>query len=186
MQSICRPLDEYEPAIACSPERIAMMIAEHPLRATMADWLPPVDFSVLGHGFAPHGRDYVLTIHVLGRGTYELTLTHVVELHYHSSVAPDIWSQSWDDALTDYERWEAQGHQPEGYVWGTNWSLAYPGLLAPDDDQVARHWSNALGKPMFAAELTTDRFKLTCIFHDARSRMLSDNDLTATRVINPV
>jgi len=41
-----------------------------------------------------------------------------------------------DDRLTDYVEWEAAG-KPDGYVWGRNWSLAYPGLEAPDDDPTA-------------------------------------------------
>jgi hypothetical protein len=161
-------------------------MTNHPLTAALDDWLPAFDFGVLGHGFAPHGRDYVLIIQVAGVGTYELTLTHVVEQRYETNVSVDVWPRSWDDVLTDYKRWEANGFHPEGYVWGTNWSNAYPGIELPDDDAVARRWSNALGKSMFATILTTDRFKLSLVFHDAKWRKISENDGPVARVLHPL
>lgn len=161
-------------------------MTEHPLQAAMASWLPEFDFAVLSHGFAGHGRDYLLAIQVAGTGTYELTLTHVVEQHYETNVSLEVWPRSWDDILTDYKSWEANGCQPEGYVWGTNWSNAYPGIELPGEDAVALRWSNALGKPMFATELTTDRFKLRLVFHDAKWRKISEDDVTAASAIYPL
>jgi hypothetical protein len=135
------------------------------------------------HGLAPHGRDYFLILQAVG--TYELTLTHVVEFHYETRVRDDVWPVSWDDRLTDYAAWEAEG-APAGYVWGTNWSLAYPGLEAPDHDAKAEHWSERLGKPMFAAIIETDRFRLSIIFHSARTRKLSDDSSTVRKVLIPL
>lgn len=88
---------------------------ENPLRKPMREWLPDVDFAVMRHEFTPHGRDYVLILQAAA--TYELTLTHVVELHYDTRVRDDVWPLSWDDRLTDYAVWEAAG-KPEGYLWG--------------------------------------------------------------------
>jgi hypothetical protein len=121
-------------------------MAENPIRKATQEWLPEIDFGVLSHGFAPHGRDYVLVLQA-SAGTYEVTLTHVVESHYETRVHDEVWPMSWDDRLTDYAVWEAEG-KPDGYVWGTNWSLAYPGLEAPADDPKAAQWSQRLGKPM--------------------------------------
>ena len=148
----------------------------------MREWLPEIDFGVMHHGFAPHGRDYVLILQAAG--TYELTLTHVVELHYETRVHDEVWPASWDDRLTDYATWEAAG-TPEGYVWGTNWSLAYPGLDVPDDDPIAARWSQRLGKPMFALAMETDRFRLSIVFHDVRTRKLSEDDSTIRQVLIP-
>jgi hypothetical protein len=91
----------------------------------------------------------------------------------------------WDDCLTDYATWKAAG-EPDGYVWGTNWSLAYPGLDTPDDDPVAARWSQRLGKPMFFLALETDRFRLSLVFHDVRVRKLSDDDSTVRQVLIPL
>jgi len=158
-------------------------MTEHPLRKPMREWLPEIDFGVMHHGFAPHGRDYVLVLQAAG--TYEMILTHVVELHYETRVHDQVWPKSWDDCLTDYAAWEAAG-EPDGYVWGTNWSLAYPGLDTPDDDPIAAQWSQRLGKPMFFLALETDRFRLSLVFHDVRTRKLSDDDSSVRRVLIPL
>jgi hypothetical protein len=158
-------------------------LPENPLRAIAQDWLPEIDFGVMSHGFAPHGRDYVFIIEA--GGTYELTLTHVVEVHVESRVRDDVWPVSWGDVLTDYAAWEAAGH-PDGYVWGSNWSLAYPGLVAPNEDPSAQRWSERLGKPMFGASIETDRFKLWAVFHSARARKLSDHAPTVSKVLIPL
>jgi hypothetical protein len=156
---------------------------ENPLRAMLRDWLPEIDFGVMSHGFAAHGRDYIFIIEAAG--TYELTLTHVVDLHIETRVRDDVWPASWDDVLTDYAAWESAGC-PDGYVWGSNWSLAYPGLDAPDEGASAEQWSERVGKPMFAASIETDRFKLSAIFHGARARKLSDQAPTISKVLIPL
>jgi hypothetical protein len=90
-------------------------MSENPLRKVMRDWLPELDFAVLQHGLAKHGRDYVFVLQAAG--TYELILTHVVEMHYQTRVGDDVWPTSWDDCLTDYAAWQAAG-EPDGYLWG--------------------------------------------------------------------
>ena len=74
----------------------------------MREWLPEIDFGVMHHGFAPHGRDYVLILQA--GGTYELILTHVVELQYETRVQDQVWPKSWDDRLTDYAARAAAGN----------------------------------------------------------------------------
>jgi len=157
-------------------------MAENPLRAETRDWLWEVDFGVESHGFAPHGRDYIFVIEAAA--TYELTLTHVVELAFETRVRDDVWPHSWSDTFIDYSRWEADGC-PSGYVWGSHTSLAYPGLVAPDDDARARKWSERLGFPMYAMSVETDRFKVSMIFHAVRSRKLSDDAPFIRQVIVP-
>jgi len=158
-------------------------MVENPLRKLMREWLPEFDFVVMGHGFARHGRDYVFVLQT--GGTFELNLTHVVAMNYETRVGNDVWPKSWDNCLTDYAAWEAAG-QPEGCVWGTNWSLAYPGLETPDSDDIADKWAKRIGNPMYAMSLETDRFKLSIIFHDAWSKKLSDDDSIIRQILIPL
>jgi hypothetical protein len=118
-------------------------MSDNPLQAAIRDWLPEFDFGVMRHGFARHGRDYIFVLEVGSGGTYELTLTHVVEMHYETRVQDEVWPKSWDDVMIDYTAWEAAG-APDGYVWGNNWSLAYPGLYAAEADPTAAQWSERL------------------------------------------
>jgi hypothetical protein len=76
--------------------------------------------------------------------------------------------------------------EPEGYVWGTNWSLAYPGIRAIRDSAQAAEWSRKLGKQMYETTLETDRFFLRLIFHSLRSRKISDRSDTVSQVIHPL
>lgn len=160
-------------------------MSDNPLKTAILDWLPALDFGVMSHGFAPHGRDYVLIVEVGRSGTHELVLTHVVETRYETRVRDDVWPRSWDDALTDYSAWEAAG-APDGYVWGSNWSLANPGLFVAEDDPAAARWSERIGRPMFAMSVETDRFKLSLIFHGVRHRKLSDEAPVVGEVLFPL
>lgn len=55
------------------------------------------------------------------------------------------WAKSWSDDFTDFEQWTKAG-EPEVYVWGINWSLAYPGFQTIPDSAEAAEWSRRLGK----------------------------------------
>jgi hypothetical protein len=142
----------------------------------------------MAHGFAAHGRDYVFMLeNALGPkpGTYRLTFTHVVELNHMTTVSDDVWQASWSDAFIDYKAWEAVS-EPDGYVFGTNWSLAYPGFEAVDDDPSASGWSARLHRPMHMATIETDRFKIGLIFHDVRLERVNDEASTVSKVIVPL
>ena len=160
----------------------------HPLEALFDAGLPEMDVGVMHHGFADHGRDYILILEVSlshQPGTYRLTFTHVVDLCIQTAVSPDIWQRSWSDDFTDYSRWEAAG-EPDGYVFGTNWSMAYPGFRAISDSPSADEWARRLTQPMFAASLATDRFELSLIFHEARLERINGDTAVVSQVIFPI
>ena len=165
-----------------------MKAPSNPLAAHLSDWLPEIDFAVLQNGFARHGRDYVFVIQATmcpKPGTYELIFTHVVQLNYETRVRDDVWPRSWDDVFLDYSEWEASG-EPPGYVWGSDWSLAYPGIEAPENVPEALDWSRRLGKQMHGMSLETDRFHISMIFHDVYARALSDDTSTLSQVLIPL
>ena len=155
------------------------MPEHNPLARLTSEWLPRVDFAVLGHGFLRHGRDYEIVVQTPGRGTDRIVLTHVVLAHYETAVPPRIWTKSWNDVFLDYDR--ASGL--DGYVWGTNWSLAYPGLGFPEDDPDVAEWSRRLGRQMHGVFLGTDRFELKLVFAGLRTERLSDATGTIGRVV---
>jgi hypothetical protein len=159
----------------------------HPM-TKLLDWLPELDFAVLSHGLAKHGRDYIWIIQdCIGSapGTYEVTFTHCVKFDYETRVRDDVWPDSWTDEFTDYQNWQKAG-EPDGYVWGTNWSNAYPGIVVVHDSTTAKHWSKRLGKDMFEGTLETDRFHLRLVFHSVITRKLSDDVSTISKVHIPL
>ncbi len=160
----------------------------NPLRLLLNEGLPEIDFGVMSHGFAKHGRDYVFVIEdcISGQpGTHRLTFTHVVELNFVTAVEAEVWQKSWTDEFIDYSRWQKAG-EPDGYVFGTDWSLAYPGLAALEDDASAALWSEKLERPMYAATVQTDRFRMTLVFNDVHLEQIDDRADTVSRVINPL
>lgn len=157
----------------------------HPVSALTTEWLPECDFAVLNHGFVTHGRDYQIIIQdsISARpGTHRLTFTHVVRADCQSALSAEGWSGSWDDVFLDWEL----SKDMEGYIWGTNWSLAYPGITALIDDDEAAEWGRQIGRPMYAAMLETDRFNLRLIFHSLRSEMVADDTSLIKQVIHPL
>jgi hypothetical protein len=115
----------------------------HPARKLL-DWLPELDFALLWHGYHKHGRDYLLYIQdCLGAnpGELEIVFTHCVQADCHTRVLDKVWPNSLDDVFLDFEKWKAAG-EPEGYVWGTNWSNAYPGLTIVENSAIAAMWTD--------------------------------------------
>lgn len=158
---------------------------ENPLGKLLDGTLSEYDFGVLEHGFFPHGRDYRFVIQdslCSDPGTYELTFTHVVDLKYETRVGEKVWQISWTDEFTDYAQWKSAG-EPDGYVFGTDWSLAYPGINA---DAEAQDWSKRLERPMFSASIETDRFYISLVFSEVRYRKLSDETGVVRKVIIPL
>jgi hypothetical protein len=159
----------------------------HPVRKLL-EWLPEMDFALFGHGFLRHGRDYFWHIQVcMGAdpGEHEIVFTHCVQAACETRVGDRIWPNSWDDVFLDYQRWESDGN-PDGYVWGTNWSNAYPGISIVEDSAAAATWTHRIGKPFHEVNLETDRFLIRLIFHGIRHRKISESTATISAAIIPL
>ena len=159
----------------------------HPLDE-LFKWFPDCDFGVMAHGFLPHGRDYsILVENNLGKvqGRHTLCFTHVVEMNYSTGVEDDTWRKSWSEDFTDFKRWESAG-EPGGYLWGTNWSGAWPGMRDVTPSAKAESWTIRLEKPMFEMEIHTDRFRMSLIFHSLQVTHLNDDASTVSVSVIPL
>jgi hypothetical protein len=159
----------------------------HPLNA-LFEWFPDRDFAVLDHGFLPHGRDYSMVVEAaLGKdpGRHRLQFTHIAVANYTTRIGDAVWEKSWTDVYINFDEWENAG-MPAGMVWGTNWSLADPGLRAVEPSSLAAEWSERLKKPMHELKLETDRFSLVLVFHALRTAKIDDRTDTVTQVVTPI
>ncbi len=111
--------------------------------------------------------------------------THCVQADCQTRVSDEAWVKSWDDVFLNYEKWEAAG-EPDGYVWGTNWSNAYPGLTIVEHSEIAAAWTERIGKPFYELKMETDRFFIRVIFHDIQYRKLSESTETISAVTIPL
>jgi hypothetical protein len=147
------------------------------------------DLPILSHGFAPFQRDYVVESEIGGRsndrGRYRFTFTHTVIANVTTTVSDTIWLESWDDRFTAYDRWQASG-EPQGIVWGVNWSMAYPGPTYVHGSLLAEQWTARLGHAMHEAHIETEMFRLQLVFHELRIERTGDDVSVYDRVSHPI
>lgn len=147
------------------------------------------DVAVLRHGFTNYVRDYEIEIEAnwIGElaGRYVLTFKHCYDLTYETLVNDDLIRESWDDIFTNYELWK-KCNEPSGFVWGTNWSLAYPGFSSIKDSARAKKWSNRLKKTMIEVLLETNSFRINLIFESSTLRKISDENTLMSQVMIPL
>lgn len=127
------------------------------------------DQALVYHGFTQYLRDYELIAHCTAdprtgiapsfdRFLFKLCVYANVE----TAVTEEIWSRSLDDRLIDYRA----GVDLEGYVWGVNWQLIYPGGQVIPDSERAQHWADALGRPFHEVRIATNGYNITLVFSD--------------------
>jgi hypothetical protein len=143
------------------------------------------DVVIIAHGFKPYKREYYFQIETdwddPQGGQYLLTFTHCYELRYEIAADVKILLQSWDDVFIDYEEHRKAG-EPEGYVYGTNWSLAYPGFSLDKGSENGKRWSEKLNKSMQEATLETEIFKMNFVFHDWKITKTGDSNQLIKKV----
>ncbi|WP_148041381.1 YxiG-like protein [Rufibacter immobilis] len=147
------------------------------------------DVAILRHGFTDYVRDYQFEIEAnwIGdlAGRYILTFKHCYDLIYKTLIDDDLIKKSWDDLFTDFETWEKH-KEPDGFVWGTNWSLAYPGFEEIKDSEKANDWSKRLGKQMKESKLETNSFEITLIHEEWNLKKINDSSSLIRQVIIPL
>jgi hypothetical protein len=158
------------------------------------------DSAIISHGYAPHMRDYDIVIDrpaalpdgvPIGESVgsyiearYRFRFTHCPEVQVKTEVPDEAWREAWDDIFTDYQAWKRAGN-PEGFVWGVNWTEAYPGLRYIADSPAAASWTERLGHEMHEAWVVTGVFILRLVFHELRIDQLAVGD-PLTRELKPL
>ena len=145
-----------------------------------------IDTAILSHGFTPNKRDYYFHIEALWQkenyaGQYLVRFTHCYDLTYQTLGGTDFLKSSWDDCFSDYEEWIKAG-EPPGYVWGTNWAIAYPGFSNVDLSNKSLEWSNRIGREMKELLVESEVYKINLIYHEWIIKKLNDE----TRLISQV
>jgi hypothetical protein len=87
--------------------------------------------------------------------------------------------------IRDYAAWETAG-EPEAFVWGVQWSMAYPGLTYDEESADAATWAQRLGRDKHTVTVETEAYQLTLIFHDFRVEKLNDDSGLLDRVFIPI
>lgn len=121
------------------------------------------------HGFAAHLRDYDLFVQAsadpatgIAPTHLRYRFTHCVRATVVTSVSSDIWSESLDPRLIDYET----GVDLDGYVWGVNWQELYPTVSRLEASSEADEWAARLGIPFHEVLIRANAHQLSIVFSD--------------------
>jgi hypothetical protein len=127
------------------------------------------DQALVFHGFADYMRDYEVFVYATAdprTGTRPQHLLYrfmyCVQAAATTALSPEVWRESLDDRLIDYD----QGMDLDGYVWGVKWQVLYPGMKLVPDSSEARRWSRELGLPFYEAAIETNGHNLSLVFSD--------------------
>ncbi|WP_068923774.1 hypothetical protein [Planobispora rosea] len=127
------------------------------------------DQALLHHGFTNYMRDYQLVIQVntdprsgIAPTTLRYLFRYCVQATCTTTVSAETWRGSLDDRLTTYET----GVGLDGYVWGVNWQVLYPGATLIADSPTARTWAAALGLDFHEVRIEANAHDLTLVFSD--------------------
>ena len=127
------------------------------------------DQAIVFHGFADYMRDYEVFIYTTADPRTGIRpehlryrFTHCVRATVTTALSPEIWRQSLNERLVDYE----QGRDLDGYVWGVKWQALYPGMKLLPDSADAKRWSSALRLPFHEAVIETNEQNISLVFSD--------------------
>lgn len=155
-------------------------------KITLADL---TDVAILSHGFTPYKRDYFFHIETIWKdnlaGQYLVIFKHCYSLSYETLANGETLNQSWNDCFIDFEKYLKAG-EPEGYVWGTNWSNAYPGFSNLKNSVKAEKWTKELGKEMNELLVELEIYKINLIYHDWTIEKLNEKTDLITQSFFPL
>lgn len=127
------------------------------------------DQALLRHGFVDYMRDYELIIHTTADPATRIEPTQLrylfrycVQANCTTTVPAKIWRDSLDDRLINYDT----GIDLDGYVWGVNRQLLYPGATLITDSPTAHQWTKTIGIDFHEVRIQTNAHDLTLVFSD--------------------
>ncbi|GII55524.1 hypothetical protein Pth03_39130 [Planotetraspora thailandica] len=127
------------------------------------------DQALVFHGFVDYMRDYEVIVYATAdpsTGIQPAYLRYLfrycVDARCQTAVPSEIWHESLDDRLIDYET----GVDLDGYVWGVKWHPLYPGATVMAESTSADAWTAAIGIEFHEVRIQTNAHDLTLVFSD--------------------
>jgi hypothetical protein len=127
------------------------------------------DQAIVFHGFADYMRDYDVFMYATADPRTGIAPKHLryrfkycVRAVVTTALSAQIWRQSLDERLVDYE----QGCDLDGYVWAVRWQMLYPGMTLIDESAEAQRWRDELGLPFHEVTIETNGHNISLIFSD--------------------
>ncbi len=106
--------------------------------------------------------------------------------NYTTRVRSETFVQSLSDeyvyAGPDYP----EKDDPDGFIWGVRYSVAYPGLKYIDNGERSQYWSKKLGQKMHEITLETEAFFLRLVFANIRYASLGNEPEVVVKKDYPI
>ncbi|MBT0771991.1 hypothetical protein KIH74_23820 [Kineosporia sp. J2-2] len=133
------------------------------------------DQALVYHGYTDYMRDYEVIVRgsadpEAGQGHRRYLFRHCPRVTVTSTVGPDVWARSLDEALLHQET----PHDDAVYAWGVRGQALYPGAGKPETSRETRRWASRLGVPFYEITLEGNGHELRLMFSD-----LTVSDLAA-------
>ena len=127
------------------------------------------DQALVYHAFTPYMRDYEAIVYVTadpGSGIpprhQRYLFRYCVEASIESTVDVGTWRDSLDERLIRNE----SGVDLDGYVWGVNWQVLYPGMALVSPSARAQRWAEKVGIEFHEIRIEANAHRITLVFSD--------------------
>jgi hypothetical protein len=135
------------------------------------------DSDLIYHGFTKYTRDYELFVYNSVDPRSGSTSWHdryffrmCTEADVRSRVRAEVWATSLDDGLLERHR---ATRDDEGYVWGVQSQVLYPGATLIEESVRARHWEQEVGVPFHEVLIEANAQTISLVFAELQVARVS-------------
>lgn len=136
------------------------------------------DQAITRHGMLECIRDYEVIGYLSGvdfESEVQFIFKGCIKVDYKVKVAPEHYSM--DDRLLDLDRQDEPDY-PEGFIWGANFAVVYPGWTLKQDTDELKKLEKNYGLKFYEIYFDTNAYDLTIIFHEIDTKELKRIDKT--------
>lgn len=134
------------------------------------------DQAITRHGMLECIRDYEVISYLSGMdfdSEVQYVFKGCIKVDYKVKVAPEHYSM--DDRLLDIDR-QDESDYPEGFIWGANFAVVYPGWTLKQDTDEIKMLEKTYGLKFYQVYFDTNAYDLTITFHDIDTKELKRID----------
>lgn len=128
------------------------------------------DSDLVYHGFTRYMRDYELIVFQSTDPRSGIAPRHLrflfricPEASVRSHLGPDVWARSMEDGLLSQHQVTMES---EGYIWGVQCQVLYPGASIVDDSERARWWAGQVGVEFHEIQISANAHQISLVFAD--------------------
>jgi hypothetical protein len=128
------------------------------------------DQAITRHGILEYIRDYEVIGYISGMdfdSEVQFVFKGTIKVDYKVKVAPEHYSM--DYRLIDLDH-QCEPDYPEGFIWGVNFAVVYPGWTIHQDTSELKELEKKYGLKFYSVYFETNAYDLTITFHDLETK----------------